>query len=57
MKNSLGIGLLGRGFLSGGDLRSVFEREFQGMVVEPVRAEELRITGEQLVFRLHEEIT
>ena len=40
-----------------GDLRPVFEREFQGMVVEPVTAEELRIAGEQLVSRLHEEIT
>ena len=40
-----------------GDLRPVFEREFQGMVVEPVTAEELRIAGEQLVSRLHEEMT
>ena len=39
------------------DLRPVFEREFQGMVIEPVTAEELRIVGEQLVSRLHEEIT
>jgi hypothetical protein len=29
-----------------GDLRPVFEREFQGMVVEPVTPEELRIIGE-----------
>jgi hypothetical protein len=40
-----------------GDLRPVFEREFQGMVVEPVTAEELMIVGEQLVSRLHEEMT
>ena len=40
-----------------GDLRPVFEKEFQGMVVEPVTAEELRIAGEQLVSRLHEEMT
>jgi hypothetical protein len=40
-----------------GDLRSVFEREFQEMVVEPVTAEELRIAGEQLVSRLREEMT
>jgi len=40
-----------------GALRPVFEREFQGMVVEPVTAEELRIAGEQLVSRLHEEMT
>jgi predicted nucleotidyltransferase component of viral defense system len=40
-----------------GDLRPVFEREFQGMVVEPVTAEGLRIAGEQLVSRLHEEMT
>jgi predicted nucleotidyltransferase component of viral defense system len=39
------------------DLRPVFEREFQGMVVEPVTAEELKIAGEQLVSRLHEEMT
>ncbi len=40
-----------------GDLRPVFEREFQGMVVEAVTAEELRVAGEQLVSRLHEEMT
>ena len=40
-----------------GDLRLVFEREFQGMVIEPVTAEELRIVGEQLVLKLHEEMT
>ena len=40
-----------------GDLRPVFEKEFQGMVIEPVTAEELRIAGEQLVSRLHEEMT
>ena len=40
-----------------GDLRPVFEREFQGMVVEPVTPEELKIAGEQLVSRLHEEMT
>jgi predicted nucleotidyltransferase component of viral defense system len=39
------------------DLRPVFEREFQGMVIEPVTAEELRSVGEQLVSRLHEEMT
>jgi predicted nucleotidyltransferase component of viral defense system len=40
-----------------GDLRPVFEKEFQGMVVEPVTAEELRIAGERLVSRLREEMT
>ena len=40
-----------------GDVRPVFEREFQGMVVEPVTAEELRFVGEKLVSRLHEEMT
>jgi predicted nucleotidyltransferase component of viral defense system len=40
-----------------GDLRPVFEREFQGLVVELVTAEELRIVGEQLVSRLHKEMT
>ena len=40
-----------------GDLRSVFDREFQGMVVEPVTVEELRIAGERLVSRLREEMT
>jgi predicted nucleotidyltransferase component of viral defense system len=40
-----------------GDLRPVFEKEFQGMVVEPVTAEELRSAGEQLVSRLHGEMT
>lgn len=40
-----------------GDLRPVFEREFQGMVIEPVTAEELRIAGEQLVSKLREEMT
>ncbi len=39
------------------DLRPVFEREFQGMVVEPVTAEELRIAGERLVSRLRQEMT
>jgi len=33
-----------------GDLRLGFEREFQGMVVEPVTAEELRIIEEQLAY-------
>jgi hypothetical protein len=41
----------------GGDLRPVFEKEFQGMVVEPISAEELRIAGERLVPRLREEMT
>jgi len=40
-----------------GDLRPVFEKEFQGMIVEPVTAEELRIVGEHLVSRLHQEMT
>jgi len=40
-----------------GDLRPVFEREFQGMVVEPVTPEELRTIGEQLVSRLRKEMT
>jgi predicted nucleotidyltransferase component of viral defense system len=40
-----------------GDLRLVFEREFQGLVIEPVTAEELRVVGEQLVSRLREEMT
>jgi hypothetical protein len=40
-----------------GDLLPVFEKEFQGMVLEPVTAEGLRITGEQLVSRLREEMT
>lgn len=40
-----------------GDLRPVFEREFQGMVIEPVTAEELRIVGEQLASRLYNEMT
>jgi hypothetical protein len=40
-----------------GNLRPVFEREFQEMVVEPVTAEELRIAGEQLVSRLQKEMT
>ncbi len=40
-----------------GDLPPVFEKEFQGMVVKPVTAEELRIVGGQLVSRLHEELT
>jgi len=40
-----------------GDVRPVFESEFQDMVVEPVTAEELGIVGEQLVSRLHEEMT
>ncbi len=40
-----------------GDLSPVFEREFQGMVVEPVTAEKLRIAGEGLVSRLREEMT
>ena len=40
-----------------GDLRPVFEREFQGMVVEPVTPEELRSIGEQLVSRLRKEMT
>ena len=40
-----------------GDLRPVFEREFQGMVVEPVTPEELRTRGEQLVSKLRKEMT
>jgi predicted nucleotidyltransferase component of viral defense system len=40
-----------------GDLRPVFEREFQGLVVEPITPEELRSAGEQLVSRLHKEMT
>jgi predicted nucleotidyltransferase component of viral defense system len=40
-----------------GDLRPVFEREFQGMVVEPVTPEELRTIGGQLVSKLREEMT
>jgi predicted nucleotidyltransferase component of viral defense system len=40
-----------------GDLRPVFEREFQGMVVEPVTSEELKAIGEQLVTRLRKEMT
>jgi predicted nucleotidyltransferase component of viral defense system len=40
-----------------GDLRPVFEKEFQEMVIEPVTAEELRIIGELLVSRLHKEMT
>ena len=39
------------------DLRPVFEREFQGMVIEPVTAEELRGVGERLVSRLRDEMT
>ena len=40
-----------------GDLRPVFDKEFQGMVVEPVTAEDLRVAGEHLVLTLHEELT
>jgi predicted nucleotidyltransferase component of viral defense system len=40
-----------------GDLRPVFEREFQEMVVEPVTPEELRTIGEQLVSRLRKDMT
>jgi predicted nucleotidyltransferase component of viral defense system len=40
-----------------GDLRPVFEKEFQEMVIEPVTAEELRSVGERLALRLHEEMT
>ena len=40
-----------------GDLRLVFAKEFQGMVIEPVTAEELRGVGEQLASRLREEMT
>jgi len=40
-----------------GDLRPVFEREFQGMVLEPVTPEELKSIGEQLVSRLRKEMT
>jgi hypothetical protein len=40
-----------------GDLRPVFEREFQGMVVDPVTPDELRSIGEQLVSRLRKEMT
>ena len=40
-----------------GDLRPVFEREFQGMVIEQVTTEELRIVGEQLVSKLQKEMT
>ncbi len=39
------------------DLRPVFEKEFQGMVTEPVTAEELKTAGDQLVSRLREEMT
>ena len=37
--------------------RPVFEREFQGMMIQSVTAEELRIVGERLVSTLHEEMT
>jgi predicted nucleotidyltransferase component of viral defense system len=40
-----------------GDLRPVFEKEFQGMVIEPVTADELRRAGEQLVSKLRQEMT
>lgn len=40
-----------------GDLRPVFEKEFQGMVVEPVTAEELGTIGKHLVSKLHQEMT
>jgi predicted nucleotidyltransferase component of viral defense system len=40
-----------------GDLRPLFEKEFQDMVLEPVTPEELRTVGEQLVFRLLKEMT
>jgi predicted nucleotidyltransferase component of viral defense system len=40
-----------------GDLRPVFEKEFQGMVWESVTIEELRSAGEQLVSRLQREMT
>ena len=40
-----------------GDLRPVFEKEFQGMVGESVTIEELRSAGEQLVSRLQREMT
>ena len=40
-----------------GDLLPIFEKEFQGMVVEPVTAEELSIVGKHLVSRLHQEMT
>ena len=40
-----------------GDLTPVFEREFQGLVVEPVTAAELKIVAGQLVSRFHEEMT
>jgi predicted nucleotidyltransferase component of viral defense system len=40
-----------------GDLRPVFEKEFQGMVAEPVTDEELKSAGEHLVSRLHKEMT
>src|SRR4030042_172741 len=40
-----------------GDLRPVFEREFQEMVIEQVTAEELRVVGERLVSRVQEEMT
>ncbi len=39
-----------------GDLRQVFENEFQGMVGESVTVEELRSAGEQLVSRLQREM-
>jgi predicted nucleotidyltransferase component of viral defense system len=40
-----------------GDLRPVFEREFQGMVRGPITLEELRAIGEQLVSKLRKEMT
>jgi len=40
-----------------GDLRQAFESEFQGMVTEQVTVEELRIAGDHLVSRIHDEMT
>jgi hypothetical protein len=40
-----------------GDLRPVFEKEFQWMVWESVTVEELRSAGEKLVSRLQREMT
>jgi hypothetical protein len=42
---------------SRGDLRPIFGREFQGMVVEPVTAEGLKIARKYLISRLYEEVT
>jgi predicted nucleotidyltransferase component of viral defense system len=39
------------------DLRQAFEKEFQGMVAEPITAEELKSIGERLASRLRKEMT